>query len=244
MVSQVGRQQDPPLPVEFDLRRVGEHESLEAAGGFAGDGQRRDLRRELVPAGLGMDGQACVEPSRDDRARAQLDAELRGDGDPSLVVHRVPVLAGEHPYGLLGLRGPGPVGRGFECLRVPHFPPLWTTSLHSSALSRHVNAQNRVRECLGVAGQAAACRQEVGEDRRPARWRVAARSARRWQDRRPQTLMADRRGHSTSRGSNPGLSRLPMSNVPGSSHGIGRSRLPVTIRPPGTVGGAGGTAAS
>ena len=25
-------------------------------------------------------------------------------------------------------------GSGFECLRVPHFPPLWTTSLHSSAL--------------------------------------------------------------------------------------------------------------
>ena len=30
-VAQVGRQEDPPLAVEFDLRRAGEHEPLEAA---------------------------------------------------------------------------------------------------------------------------------------------------------------------------------------------------------------------
>ena len=56
--------------------------------------------------------QEGIEPARDHRASTELRAELRGDGDPSLVVHRVPVLAGEHPWGLLGLSRPGPLGSG------------------------------------------------------------------------------------------------------------------------------------
>ena len=59
-------------------------------------GQGGDLRREGVPAGLGVDRQAGVHPARDDRTRLELGAEFGGDGQPSLAVHRVPVLAGEH----------------------------------------------------------------------------------------------------------------------------------------------------
>ena len=48
---------------------------------------------------LRVDRQAVVEPARDHRSRVELGAELHRDGDPSLVVHRVPVLAGEHLSG-------------------------------------------------------------------------------------------------------------------------------------------------
>ena len=47
----------------------------------------------------GVDREAGVEPARDDETRVQLGAEFARDGDPSLVVHRVPVLAGEHLSG-------------------------------------------------------------------------------------------------------------------------------------------------
>src|SRR6478609_961910 len=57
VVAQEGRQQDPALLVDVDLGRAGEDEALEPAGGRIGDGQRRDLGRQVVPAGLGVDGQ-------------------------------------------------------------------------------------------------------------------------------------------------------------------------------------------
>src|SRR6185312_3722096 len=76
-----------------------EDQSLEAPRTLVGDGQRRDLGREGFPPLFRVDREAGIEPARDDRASAELDAELRRDGDPSLVVHRVPVLAGEHPWG-------------------------------------------------------------------------------------------------------------------------------------------------
>src|SRR5688572_20750683 len=74
-----------------------------------------------------MDRKAVVEPARDHRSRVELCAELDRDGDPSLVVHRVPVLAGEHrrvyPWYISGLGGSGDW--------VPHFSPLCATSMHS-----------------------------------------------------------------------------------------------------------------
>src|SRR3712207_8611434 len=50
---------------------------------------------ERVPPLTGVDRQALVQPARDDGPARELRAELRRDGDPSLVVHRMPVLAGE-----------------------------------------------------------------------------------------------------------------------------------------------------
>ena len=52
--------------------------------------------------------------------RLELGAELRRDGDPSLVVHRVPVLAGEH---LTGFPRCG-VGRGARGAGGVVFPTL------------------------------------------------------------------------------------------------------------------------
>src|SRR5512146_845033 len=81
-----------------------------------------------------MDRQAVVEPARDHRSGIELRTELDGHGEPSLAVHRVPVLAGEHLSGLPLCWWPdrwvGPVGpyRG-----IPHFSPLCATSLHSTA---------------------------------------------------------------------------------------------------------------
>ena len=93
-------------------------------------GQRRDLVGERVPAGPGVDRQAVLEPARDDETRVQLGAEPRRDGEPSLVVHRVPVLAGEHLTGFPtsgAMPGRWPArarcGRG-RC------SPLWATSHH------------------------------------------------------------------------------------------------------------------
>ena len=78
VLAQVGRQQDPALTVEVDLRGAREDQPLEAARVLVGDGQRRDLRGERVPTRLGVDRQAGVEPAGDDRASAELDAEPRG----------------------------------------------------------------------------------------------------------------------------------------------------------------------
>ena len=119
-----GRARPPPHPANTNRWKRRE--------ASVGDGQGRDLRRELVPARLGVDRQARVEPARDDSSGAQLDAELRRDGDPSLVVHRVPVLAGEHPSGG-SLDCLGQVRRvvGARRRRSPlpttldHFPALW-----------------------------------------------------------------------------------------------------------------------
>src|SRR6185369_13562553 len=134
VLTQVGRQQDPALFVEIDLRRPGEDQALEAPRIRIGDGQCRDLRGEAVPSIGRVDGQAGIEPAGHDGARAQLGAELRRDGDPSLVVHRVPVLAGEHPWGLLGaLAWSAGSGGSHPGSAIPHFPPLWTTSVHRRA---------------------------------------------------------------------------------------------------------------
>ena len=91
--------------------------------------------RSSQPA-LVMDREAVVEPARDHRPRVELRAELDRDGDPSLVVHRVPVLAGEHLSGL-PLRSCWPVVGGTW---IPHFSPLCATSLHSSAQNGPVKA--------------------------------------------------------------------------------------------------------
>ena len=72
----------------------------------------------------------------------ELRAEFRRDGHPSLVVHRVPVLAGEHVRSVLVTRGGprvGPVASG----RIPHSAPLCATSLHHTAPDPHVNRQMR-----------------------------------------------------------------------------------------------------
>src|SRR4029077_2226839 len=81
------------------LGGAGKDESREAAGVLVGDRQRRYLVGEGFPARLRVDGEARVQPARDDETRVQLGTESRGDGEPSLVVHRVPVLAGEHLSG-------------------------------------------------------------------------------------------------------------------------------------------------
>jgi hypothetical protein len=98
--AQVGRQQEPALLVHLRLDRVREHEALEEARLLVSDRQGGHLGREVVPDGLGVDRQAVVEPARHHRAGIELGAELHRDGDASLVVHRVPVLAGEHLSGL------------------------------------------------------------------------------------------------------------------------------------------------
>src|SRR5258706_8790563 len=75
-----------------------------------------------------MDREAAVDPAGDNGTVFELGAEASGDGQPPLVVHRVPKLAGEHwsrslPVccGLAELDGPaetaGPssLARGPEC---------------------------------------------------------------------------------------------------------------------------------
>src|SRR5437773_4744256 len=98
-LPEIARDEDPALAVERRLDRAGEDEPREATGVLVGDRERRHLVGERVPASPGVDRQAGVEPARDDEARLQLGAEPRRDGEPSLVVHRVPVLAGEHLTG-------------------------------------------------------------------------------------------------------------------------------------------------
>ncbi len=127
--------------------------SREAAGVLVGDRQRRHLLGEGIPAGPGVDRQAGVEPAGDDESRVQLGTEARRDGEPSLVVHRVPVLAGEH------LRNPhfGCGAWSWRCamsarrgVPLPHFGPLHTTCGHHSARNGPVNGQLR----QGAAWQA------------------------------------------------------------------------------------------
>ena len=98
-LAQVRRQQDTTLLVELRLGRAGEDAAAEEPGGGVGHGELRDLVRQECPAGKRMDGEAAVDPARDDGAAIEQGAELRRDGDAPLVVHRVPVLAGEHRLG-------------------------------------------------------------------------------------------------------------------------------------------------
>src|SRR4029077_10587396 len=112
------------------------------AGGGIRDRQGRDLLRQAVPAVLRVDRQAVIQPARDDRTRLELGAESGGDGQASLAVHRVPVLAGEHLRAtpVMSVRpGPGGERRGslswFPTLR--HFAPLRCILATDSATSMH-----------------------------------------------------------------------------------------------------------
>ena len=102
-------------------------------------GRRADLRREVVPAGFGKIARQASSQRETTRSAVELRAEARRDGKPSLVVHRVPVLAGEHRSGhslTSGWSLPGPIaGRPlWRGLRVfPTSPPLCATSRHHSA---------------------------------------------------------------------------------------------------------------
>src|SRR6187549_1180330 len=119
-LAQVGRDEDAALAVERRVDGAGEDEPLEEARRRVGDRQRGDLLGQLVPAGPRMDREAGVEPAGDDGSALELGAELRRDGDPSLVVHRVPVLAGEH------LTGFPSAGWSWSAPRVCR-APLWAT---------------------------------------------------------------------------------------------------------------------
>jgi hypothetical protein len=57
---QVGRQDDPTLTVELDLRRPAEDVALKGTGSRVGQGQGRRLVGELLPAVAGQDGQAVI----------------------------------------------------------------------------------------------------------------------------------------------------------------------------------------
>ena len=128
--------EDPTLAVETGLDGPGEDEPREEAGRGVGDRQGRHLVGERIPTRLGVDRQAGVQPARDDGAAIELGAESRRDGDASLVVNRVPVLAGEHlsgfpRYGFADL-STGGLLRSTRGL-FPHFGPLHATSRHHSA---------------------------------------------------------------------------------------------------------------
>ena len=94
-----------------------------------------DARRQLLSHSRGNSRQAVIEPARDIGAAVELRAEPRGDRHPSLVVHRVPVLAGEHPSlaprcpdqsassrpaGPAGTREPSEVASPLLASRAPH----------------------------------------------------------------------------------------------------------------------------
>src|SRR5260221_2358446 len=84
-----------------------------------------------------MDREAAVDPAGDDGTVFELGAEASRDGQPPLVVHRVPKLAGEHwsrslPVCCCGLAeldgpaetaGPSSLARGPDC---PSDRPLVT----------------------------------------------------------------------------------------------------------------------
>src|SRR6185369_16316878 len=125
-VAQVGRDEDPALAVEGRLDGAGEDEPLEEPSALVGDGQRCDLVGQRVPARPRMDRETGVEPAGDDGSALELGAELRRDGDPSLVVHRVPVLAGEHVAGFPSAGWSGSAG-WWLCA------PLWATFHHFAA---------------------------------------------------------------------------------------------------------------
>ena len=94
--AQVGRDDDSSLSIHFSFERAREQEPTKLPGVGVAHGQPGHAAGQPFELGLRKDGQACVHPARNERAGVELRAELRGDGDASLVVHRVPVLAGEH----------------------------------------------------------------------------------------------------------------------------------------------------
>ena len=123
--------------VEVSLERPREDVALEETGSGIGDGQAGDLRRQLLPPGSRVDGETGIEPAGDDRALFDLGAKLRGDGNPSLVVHRMPVLAGEHRRVDLCPEAAAALVSG--AARVPHFSPLRATGWHYNAQAVAVN---------------------------------------------------------------------------------------------------------
>ena len=162
-----------------------------------------------------------VQPARDDGSGVQLGAELRRDGDPSLVVHRVPVLAGEHQSGFPcrcgrgrrcgaaltmrpraagggGEAGSSPAGRPGRY--VPHFSPLRATSGHRSASTAPVNAVSAhgdARVALvqpGVEGPRRPLRRASWRDGPPAAdaGRVRIASPAAWEPTQPRAGSAPR----------------------------------------------------
>ena len=175
-VAQVGRQEDPSLPVELHFGRAGEHEALEAARVRIGDRQRRDLRREVVPARLG-----CGSPGRHPAsARRPLPASswtrnLAGTAIrplSSTVCRYSPVNTRRFP--LVVVR-PGRSGRS----AVPHFSPLWATSMHSGARNGARQCETRHRASSAVGGTRGLGRRPADRgDSRRARRRGPARGGR------------------------------------------------------------------
>src|SRR5450759_3953733 len=110
-LPQVGRKDEATLGVELDLYGARKDEPAEGPGSrVLDDRQRRYLAREALPSIPRPDRQAEIQPARNDRAAGKLRPELRRHGKPSLRVHRVPVLAGEHlprlPVFVSAVRGP------------------------------------------------------------------------------------------------------------------------------------------
>ena len=106
-----------------------------AAGSVIGQARRPSSASSSQPARVRIARQASSQ--RDTTApRLELRAETRRDGDPSLVVHRVPVLAGEHPIPAtpcldVGLMWPGDPPSGSFVGAYPTIHQLWATSAHS-----------------------------------------------------------------------------------------------------------------
>src|SRR5579862_8190659 len=143
-LPQAGRQDHSALAVGLDLVGAGEEGPAEGARVRVADRQAADLVGQLIPLRAREDGQAGIEPAGHVCAALELDAELRGDRDSSLVVHRVPVLAGEHRSGfpVVCAAKAGPVSRATIPIDgiVPHLTPLCATSAYYSARQASVNA--------------------------------------------------------------------------------------------------------
>src|SRR5256714_5004563 len=108
-LEQVGRNHDPPLPVELRLDAGSEEEPLHRPRLAAERVERAHALGELGPLGSGVDVEAAVESARDHDPVAELVALAGGQREPVLVVQGVLVLAQQH-------RSPSPI--------VPHFNPL------------------------------------------------------------------------------------------------------------------------
>src|SRR5207245_1537494 len=87
------------LAIEVHLEGAREEEAREGSGARVRDGKRRRLGGEGVPVAAREDREAGVDPARDERSSLELGTKTRWDGHASLLVHRMPVLAGEHPSG-------------------------------------------------------------------------------------------------------------------------------------------------
>src|SRR5262249_36614547 len=94
--AQVGREEDSALAIHLGLEGAGEDGALEEAAGGVGQGDAGGLRLEGGPTGPGGDGEATVDPAGQHGSALELRPKARWDCEPPLVVHRVPVLAGEH----------------------------------------------------------------------------------------------------------------------------------------------------